>query len=126
MNLREKAESDLARILESATGFGWPITITDPAGVSAPLIGYSNDISQVIDPDTGIAVSGRSASVTLRISSIYAAALSLPKGIADSGSKPWVIQFNDINGLPYTFKVAQSNPDRGLGIVTCILETYVA
>lgn len=127
MNLRQLAESDLQFILEdSATGFGWPITLTDPSGVSSPLTGSSNDISQVIDPETGQVVSGRSASVALRVASIFTAGFnSLPVGISDRASKPWLVQFNDINGSSHTFKVIQSNPDRTLGLVTCILEAYV-
>jgi hypothetical protein len=128
MGLRSIAEQDLGIILEdSATGFGWPITVTDPAGNSGtgPLTGFSDDIAQIIDPDTGQAVSGRLASVALRISSLTAAGLTLPRGIADAGSKPWVVQFDDINGSPYKFKVSQSNPDRALGLVTLLLELYV-
>lgn len=125
MSLRELAESDLGIILEdSVTGFGWPIKITDPSNTSAVLTGFSDDISQIIDPDTGQAVSGRLASVALRISSLMAAGLGLPRGVADSGSKPWIITFDDISGNAYTFKVAQSNPDRALGVVTCLLELY--
>jgi hypothetical protein len=126
VSLRLIAESDLAAILEdSVHGFGWAITLTDPAGASKALTGFSDDIAQLIDPDTGQAVSGRLASAALRISSIYAApAMALPRGIADSASKPWLVAFDDINGLPYTFKVAQSNPDRALGIVTLLLEAY--
>lgn len=127
MNLRQQAETDLHFILEdSATGFGWPITITNPIGMSRPLTGSSNDISQVIDPETGQVVSGRSASVALRVASIFAEGFnSLPVGISDRNIKPWLVQFNDINGNPHTFKVIQSNPDRTLGIITCILEAYV-
>lgn len=125
MSLRQLAETDLGLILEdSSTGFGWSITVTDPAGTSRTLTGFSDDIAQIIDPDTGQAVSGRLASVALRISSLAAAGLTLPRGIADSGSKPWVIEFDDINGNPYKFKVSQSNPDRALGLVTCLLELY--
>ena len=125
MSLRQLAETDLGLILEdSSTGFGWSITVTDPAGTSRTLTGFSDDIAQIIDPDTGQAVSGRLASVALRISSLTAAGLTLPRGIADSGSKPWVIEFDDINGNPYKFKVSQSNPDRALGLVTCLLELY--
>lgn len=125
MSLRQLAETDLGLILEdSSTGFGWSITVTDPAGTSRTLTGFSDDIAQIIDPDTGQAVSGRLASVALRTSSLIAAGLTLPRGIADSGSKPWVIEFDDINGSAYKFKVAQSNPDRALGLVTCLLELY--
>lgn len=125
MSLRQIAEADLGTILEDGvTGFGWPITITDPAGNAGTLTGFSDDIAQVIDPDTGMAVSGRLASVALRISSLALEGLTLPKGIADAGSKPWVIEFDDINGNAYKFKVSQSNPDRALGLVTCLLELY--
>lgn len=122
MGLREIAEADLGAILEDAVaGFGWPIVLTDPTGTTQALTGFSNDISQLIDPDTGQAVSGRLASVALRISSL---ASGLPEGIADATSKPWLVAFDDINGNPFTFKVVKSNPDRALGLVTCLVEFY--
>ena len=125
MSLRNLAERDLAAIVEDESGgFAWPITLTDPSGRVEALSGLSNDISQLIDPDTGQAVSGRLAGVALRVSSILALGLELPKGVADSKSKPWIVEFNDINGKPHKFKVAQSNPDRALGIITLILEAY--
>lgn len=127
MNLRALAESDLGLIVEDgATGFGWPITLTDPSGFSSsgPLTGLSDDIAQVIDPDTGQAVSGRLASIALRISTLYAQGYALPQGTADASVKPWIVEFDDVNGLPYKFKVQQSNPDRALGVVTCLLEAY--
>jgi hypothetical protein len=125
MGLRDLAEADLGRILEDAeTGFGYPITLTDPAGSVLALTGFSNDIAQVIDPDTGQVVSGRLASVALRISTITAAGLGLPRGIANSSSKPWIVDFNDLLGNPHKFKVFQSNPDRTIGMITLILESY--
>lgn len=128
MGLRELAEQDLGAILEdSAYGFGWSITLTDPAGLTdSNLIGFSDDISQVIDPDTGQLVSGRLASVALRISSLLTAGFTLPRGVADQSSKPWVVTFNDINGTSHTFKVRQADPDRALGLIVCILEGYDA
>ena len=124
--LRQTAEADLAVVLEDAdTGFGWPITLTDPDGKVGSLVGSSGDIAQAIDPDTGQAVSGRLAMVTLRISSLVAAGFTdLPRNIANTTSKPWLIAFDDINGNPYTFKVQQSNPDRTLGVGKCILELW--
>lgn len=125
MSLRATAETDLGAILEDGIyGFGWPITVTDPLGTVGSLTGFSDDIAQVIDPDTGQAVSGRIASVALRISSLTAKGLGLPRGIANSDSKPWIIQFDDINGNAFKFKVSQSNPDRALGVVICLLELY--
>lgn len=126
MGLRNTAERDLGAILEdSAYGFGWPITITDPDGsTSTDLVGFSTDISQIIDPDTGQVVSGRLASVGLRISTLQAQGFDLPRGVHDAASKPWLVAFDDINGTPYTFKVRQSDPDRALGLIVCILEGW--
>ena len=125
MSLRELAEADSRVILnDNAFGFGYPITITDPAGTVVPLVGFSNDISQVVDPDTGVAVSGRLATAALNINDIIDAGLTLPKGIADAGSKPWLIMFDDINGNAHTFKVSKSDPDRAIGMLICTLEFY--
>ena len=127
MGLREVAEADLEFMLEvDSDGFAWPISLTDPAGTTVSMQGFSNDVAQVVDPDTGQVFSGRTASIALRIASIYAAlpGSGLPESIEDASSKPWVVAFDDIHGLAYTFKVEQSNPDRTLGVVTCVLEQY--
>ena len=124
-NLRTLAEADLATVLEDdAGGFGWPIKITDPEGNEGNLKGSAGDIGRLIDPDTGTALSGRFAGFTLRISSLTTAGLGLPKGISDETKRPWLIEFDDVNGSPHTFKVVESDPDRTLGVVTCILEWW--
>jgi len=125
MGLRAEAESVLEEILEDENFFAWPITVTDPNELYKPLTGRSNDIGQIIDPDTGAVISGRSASVALRISSLLGAGFSsIPEGIPDESSKPWLVAFDDINGNAYTFKVSEGNPDRAIGIVVCQLELY--
>ena len=125
MGIRELAEADNRIILNDSTfGFGYSIVLTDPAGTIAPLTGFSNDISQVIDPDTGVAVSGRLATAALNINDIIAGGVTLPKGVADAGSKPWLITFSDINGNINTFKVSKSDPDRAIGMLICTLEFY--
>ena len=125
MGMRQIAESDLSVILEDAViGGAWPITIIDPELNELDLTGWSSDIAQVIDPDTGVIVSGRAASVAIRISTLIDNNFLLPVGIAESESKPWAIRFNDINGFSHKFKVIKSNPDRTLGVVTCLLEVY--
>ena len=126
MSLRAVAEADLNVILEdSVMGFGYPIILTSPDEVSKNLTGFSNDISTLIDPETGLAVSGRTASAALRISSLIAAGFdTLPRAIQKETDKPWLVQFDDINGNPFTFKVQDGNPDRALGIITLTLEIY--
>jgi hypothetical protein len=126
MGLRAKATQDAKYILENdTTGFGWPFTLTDPAGNSGSLKGNSGDIAQLIDPDTGQAVSGRLAHITVHMTSLALAGLGIPVGISDSSSKPWVCQFDDPLLNSYTFKVSSSDPDRTVGLVTCTLELYV-
>lgn len=124
LGLRAQAERDLGRILEDTSGFGWPITVTDPSGVVGQLTGFSTDISLMIDPETGQSVSGRTASATIRIALLSREGLGIPQGVADGAVKPWLVQFDDINGVAYTFKVKESIPDRAIGSVSCILETY--
>lgn len=125
MGLREQISTDIKNILEDIdTGFGWAVTIIDPDGVSGDLTGYSNDIAQTIDPDTGVAVSGRTASIAVHFSSLSAVGLGLPEGVSDSSLKPWIVEFNDIAGDSYTFKVSESIPDRAAGVVVCLLEVY--
>ena len=124
MGLRETAAADLKLIVENTDDFGWPITVTPPDGPTVPLVGLSTDIAQTIDPETGQAVAGRTASVALAIASLEAAGLGMPRGVADKGSMPWRIEFNDIGGKSHLFKVTEALPDRALGCVVCILEAY--
>jgi len=132
VSLREIASADARAILNDSAGFRWPISVTDPAGVVSPvppavgaLYGFGNDISQLIDPETGQSVSGRLPSVALHLDDLattYGAAI--PEGVNDPTIKPWLVSFDDITGNTLNFKIAQSNPDRGLGIITCELEFY--
>src|SRR5687768_14346978 len=98
MGLRQQAAADLKSILENEDDFGWPITVTNPVGVSADLVGMSTDISEVLDPGLGIPVSGRLASVAIASESLTAAGLGLPNNVSDESSKPWLVRFNDIGG----------------------------
>jgi hypothetical protein len=125
MNLRQLACQDALAILEdSDSGFGWPIVVTDPDGSTYRLTGFSQDIGQVIDPDTGQAVSGRLASVALPIARLEASGLELPREIPDKTKKPWIITFDNILGASRSFTVRETLPDTTIGVVVCILEFY--
>lgn len=124
MSLRAQAQIDLRTIVENVGDFGWPITVTPPVGAAAALIGLSTDIGQTIDPETGVAVTGRKASVALTMASLTAAGLGIPRGIADTSSNPWLVRFTDVHGNPQTWKVVESVPDRAAGLVVLMLEAY--
>lgn len=119
MDLHQLAEADLAFTLE---GDGQTVTLTAPDGTAADFQAISNDISLLIDPDTGVPVSGRNANVALRIASLRTAGLELPKGIEDGAQVPWLVEYNTVGGDQITTKVMASNPDRAIGIVTLRLE----
>jgi len=122
MNLREVATTDLNNII--TMDFGVEILLTPPVGLTKTLTGYTNDIAQVIDPDTGQIISGRVMSIAVTLRSLSEQGLEIPRGEMDESSNPWLVQFMDPDLKEYLFKVLSSNPDRALGIVTCELEFF--
>ena len=125
MSLLDIAEANLALSVESTALFGQSITLTDPAGLAVAMVGSSNDIGAMIDPDTQQFVSGRTASMTLRISSIYGAGFTaLPVGVAERSSKPWRVTYTAKGSRSYEFAVRQTMPDRTAGVVVMVLEIY--
>lgn len=124
MSLRTRAAADLRSIVEDPAGFGWPITVTNPAGASAPFYGFSQDIGQVIDPLTGVSVSGRVATVALSQEAIDEAGLGQPAAVPEESAKPWTVVFEDATGNSYTFKIFDVMPDRTIGLVVYRLEAY--
>ena len=125
MGLREIANLDNRRILNDRnTGFGWPISITNPAGTTESFTGFGNDIAALIDPETGQSFSGRLASIAVNTLDLYNKGFVLPRNINKETEKPWLVEFDDIDGNTYKFKVQASNPDRGLGMIILLLETY--
>lgn len=126
MSLRAQAKADLKSFLENDNEFGWPVVVTAPDSTTLNLIGYSNDIGLAIDPETGQAVAGRAASVTFHLSRFTDAGFDPPSGVTSTIEKPWIVAFEDSEGVSRTFKVAQGMPDRAAGVVVCILELYVS
>lgn len=121
MGLRDTAVADAKAILEDVdTGFGLAIEVTSPAQKVATLKGFTNDISTILDPETGQAVTGEAISVALPLGPVLAAFDDqVPEAIADASSKPWLVAFES-----NTYKVREARPDRTLGIVVCLLEHY--
>lgn len=126
MGLRQQARRDTRRILEDVDGFAWSIVVTNPDGRSACLRGFSTDISDMIDLETGQLVTGRQAEVALPMGALTQAGLELPEHIASEAMKPWTVKFDDIEGTSHTFKVMRTAPDRTVGLVLCYLEAYAA
>lgn len=125
MSLRQLIEQDLSVIMEDPDlGMAWPVTVVDPDGTAVDTEGLSQDISELIDPETGAAISGRTASVTLRLATLEYEGLQIPHGEMDETKKPWLVKFSAINGMQCTFKILRTKPDLTIGVVVCMLGHY--
>jgi len=126
MSLRTLAEMDLGFILsDDVGGFATAIIIIDPMGMEFPFKGLSKDISQTIDPDTGLLVAGKTASVSVRLRDVQAAFLEIPRRITDEASKLWRVVYTDIIGIQRVYTIRYSMPDNELGNLVLVLEAYV-
>lgn len=123
--LRQQAIQDLCGIMQDAViGPGWPVVVTNPEGEKRRLLGITTDIGEELDPDTGIAVAGRRASVALHIRSLTEAGLDMPVNIADQSQRPWLMTFVNSEGEEVDYKVMDTMPDTAVGLVVCMLEIY--
>lgn len=125
MTLQDDLTADTKAILEDdITGFGWPMTVTNPVGFSAQFVGQYTDIAEAIDPETGQSVSSRTVTVALMISSLLASELGIPQGVSDKTQRPWVVELTDRNGSDHRFKVMSTKPDASMGVVVLELEFF--
>lgn len=124
MGLLETAAADLQAILADAGGgFAVPIQIVAPDGRTVTINGQATDIGLSIDPETGMAVSGRKASVALPIRALNAAGIGQPCGVSGRSANPWRVKLTLPTGGEQTFKVSSSAPDK-LGCLICFLEAF--
>lgn len=118
MSLIDDVESDLEFILEdSEDGFGVELTFID-GDDEYEITGITNDIGFFIDPSTGMGVIGRTAEVSIRISSLKLLTNKRP-------NQDWLCEYTNKQGE--TWKMAIKNPpfvDRTCGIYLIILEAY--
>lgn len=125
MNLLDDAAATVRGILgDDANGFGRSVTLMDPLGQAATVIGKPTDISELIDPETGVLVSGRHVSIAFSLATLDAAGLGWPKATQKGDSRPWRVLLNDTTGRPHSLSVRETKPDRIAGVLVCILEAY--
>lgn len=125
MSLLDQARTDLAQILaDDENGFAWSVTVTDPDGASAELTGMFQDIGQLIDVDTGVAVSGRQVSVSLGLTSLTAAGLGVPAFVSDGTQRPWRVDVTARDGSARHYKIQDTRVDDVIGTILCFLEPY--
>jgi hypothetical protein len=122
--LLDEAAADLREILNDVDGgFATPITITNPEGVSAVVNGLQTDIGLSIDPETGLSVSGRRASVAVSLADLAEAGLAIPENVPEKTRTPWLVEWTPPTGAAQVMKVTDTQPDK-LGCVVLQLERY--
>jgi hypothetical protein len=124
VSLRDLAASDHAAIVTDLSAFALPITVTNPAGVSAIVAGQASDVGEVVDPQTGLGVLGRRVTVQILPAPLALLGMGAVVGVADGAQKPWLVRFADIHGAVLTFKVVEVLPDRVLGSLRLLVEGY--
>ena len=124
MGLRELALADVRRILiDSEHGAGQALTLISPAGIETPITGFTGDIARALDPETGLAIKGRTVHVTVALSDLPSG--PRPEGVADGAVKPWRVRFAGITtGVEQHFKVYETDPDDSLGVINLMLEAW--
>jgi hypothetical protein len=114
-------------ILEDPSGLSnVPITLTSPAGVATIVPGFPTDVSESVDPETGVVVSGHQAAVAISLLALIAAGVEMPTGVVEKSRRPWLVAFTDATGEAHTWKVVEALPDRTVALVRLLLEGYRA
>lgn len=126
MGLREQMAVDAKAILGDTSGFAEPLTLTSPAGDTRELTGFATDVAESVDPETGVIVSARRASVAISLLTLDELSAELPAVVPDADRKPWLVSFTSATGVLGTWKVVDVKPDRAIGVVVLTLESYDA
>lgn len=132
MPICDIARLDFEEIVSDTETGGILCTITSPEGAEEDFRVMSNLISLAIDPGTGLPVSGLQSSMSLPIAWLITAGFYNPatgagiRGVADTDSRPWVVDFVDTNGRHWKMKIESTDPDFGAGKMLMFLELYEA
>ena len=101
------AEEDLETILQEE--FGVSMTLRQPKGEKfKTFIGDTNLMSTMLDPDTGLMVTGQSCFCILRTKEVLDHFGELPKSL-------WTVTFEEFS--KGTYRVKDVNPDSTQGIL---------
>lgn len=126
MAIRDLAIADTAAILSDVAGSAVPVDLINPDGNRKRIGGHSADIGRSIDPQTGLEVSARAASVTIpiRCAEGLGPQFGMPRGEPDSAKRPWRVEYRDAMGVTHFYKVREVLPDRTVGAWVLLLEPY--
>lgn len=123
MSTLTELQKTARQMLTNEADFALPVTLRNPEGITLSLSGLPQDIGLSIDPETGTEVLGRKATVALSIQDLLEAGFTIPEGILEETSKPWLVTWTPPTGSAQTMRVVGAQPDK-FGIVVLHLEAY--
>lgn len=124
MSLLAQAAADVRSILNDVSGgFAVPITVIDPDHLEVVVNGLQTDVGIGIDPDTGVMVAQRKASIAISQADLAAAGVEIPEGVPDDDRNPWIVRWTPATGGQQTMKVVSALPDK-LGCLVLTCETF--
>lgn len=124
MALIDDAAQAVIDILTDTSGFGVTMTVQNPEGISASVVGHAADIGKALDPDTGLPVLGRQCHVTLPMSTLRSSGVGIPRDVNDS-DYPWLVMIQ-LPGMTEQscFRITDTMPDYTVGCVVCFLTFF--
>lgn len=125
MSLLSDLASTAREILSNTADFAVAMKLTSPEGRTVTIAGLQADIGLSIDPETGVAIAGRKASVAISSALLAELGVELPQNIPEDDRRPWLVEWTPPTGGAQKMKVVSTIPDK-LGIVVLHLERYVS
>lgn len=124
MGLIDQAKKDIEQITSNLDGFGVEMTLTAPTSQSITIKGLHKKHHLGIDPEKGVAVNTKTASVSF--SEKFLTDQGYPvrnsKGVVDL--KKHLVDVKDSTGNSEKYIIEQWFPDETIGLIVCILGTY--
>lgn len=125
MRLLDRVRKDSQKIMNSTRyGFSTDIELINPDGLTLPFKAIVAVIHNLIDPDTGVPVSGFLATASINILDLKDQSVEMPEGEMDENERPWLIRESDILGQQVTYKIVSTAPDKANGNIVCDLGAY--
>lgn len=123
MGLLQQAQADIARITSDTSGFGSPITFTDPSGFAVTINGRANKIHLGVDTD-GNESNFKKAYVGISESLLIAAGYTVRNTKGDVNMIDHKVNVTDSTGTMRYYKINAQFPDETIGFIVFHLEAY--
>lgn len=112
----------LQSVLDNVADFATAAILTAPDGTAFAISGLYQDIGLSIDPDTGLSVQARKATLVVSTLTLMQQGIVLPRG--QDSALPWLVTLTPPTGSEITLAVQSAIPDK-LGSYVLALADWV-